>query len=312
MSKEMAVRAGVLLLAAAAAGAGAEPRLSGLGSAAVGYEDNVVLAPDQLAGDSETGDNFFELLGVGWLSASGPQGTDLTLTGSAYALDYWDLSRFDIAALRAGPELAGGAGDWRWRLEASGAMVYLDRDRFERLVTVDARVRRFGARDLSWELGFRRDWITGYSPYRYLSGTRDRIRVAGRYRPADLRMRAGYELELNDRDDLRVAGDFASYSPTRHTLFAELGVRPGPWALDLESELRFSAYNDPHRLAGRTRTRKDTRWRTSVRVSRQLDGILAVFGEVVRTVNESNFAGDPFTDYGYISNYYLVGLEHSF
>lgn len=310
MPKMMPLRLAALGLLAASAVARADGM--GLASLGVGYEDNVVLAPDQIASSAETGDNFFEVLGVGSWPLAGGKATELAFKGSAYALDYWDLNQFDLATLRAGPELRGKTGSWRWWLEGSAARVFLDYDAFEELATLEVGVRRHQSRRFSWSATYKRDWISAHDPYSYLSGSETEVELAARYGPSSWRLEGGYELELNDRDDLREGGNFASYSPTRHSLFAEARVAPGNWRFVLEGELRHSTYNDPHRQNGQLKKRRDTRYKVRARLARQLTDEISAFAETSRTVNDSNFEQAPFTNYNYTSNMYLVGLERFF
>jgi len=74
---------------------------------------------------------------VGSLAAGQAAGAELSLEGTAYVLDYWDLDRFDLASLRVGPELQGGAGPWRWWMEASLGRVYLDYEAFEQIASLE-------------------------------------------------------------------------------------------------------------------------------------------------------------------------------
>lgn len=285
---------------------------SGLASAGLGYEDNVVLAPDQFAGDTDASDNFFEILGMGAITAGEPEGVEFSLKGTVYLMDYWNLNQFDLANLRAGTGLKGRAGLWDWWLEISLGRIHLDNELFEQMVTREGGFRRHLSDNLDWRFAYRHDRITGYQPYEYLSGSEDQFRLAARYRPEPWSWEGGYELTLNDRDDLNENGDFYSYSPTRHTVFAKVSSRPGQWGLSLKGEARYSRYNDPHRIADATTTREDVRYRASFRLGRELDNGWAAFGEARRTVNDSNMAGDTFTDHNYTNAYYMVGLERVF
>jgi len=62
-------------------------------------------------------------------------------------------------------------------------------------------------------------WIDNLEPSTaYLAGWRHRIRVEHTQHRKNLRLKLRYVLELNDRDDKKMAGQFTSYSPTRHTV----------------------------------------------------------------------------------------------
>jgi len=298
------------LLAAAPAGHAADAW--GFGSLGVGYEDNVVLLPEEVSTSTDRGDNFLEILGVGGLPLAGSGDTRLSLKGSLYALDYWDLNDYDLATLRAGPELKVRTGAWRWRLEASGTQVYLGHDDFEQLATLEGAVRHYQSRRLSWCIRYEHNWITAYRPYRYLTGSKSEAEVSVRYEANPWRLEGGYELELNDRKDLRQGADFSSYSPTRHTLFGKARVHPGHWRLELKGELRFSVYDDPYRRSGQSKTRRDFRYRLTGRIARDLTERTGLFAEVTRTANDSNLHGNPFPDYSYVTNFYELGAQRRF
>lgn len=288
------------------------PGPAGYLSLALGYEDNVTLSPEEVVDATGTGDQFLEGLGVLELPLDDSGKRRLDLSGSLYLLDYRDLSAYDLTHLRAGPDYEIREEGWRLSVGGAGSLVLLDREEFQRIATLEAGIAREPTPTTRVSAGLQAEWIDAREPYAYLSGTRQRFTVTGHNRRGWGRLQGGYRLTLNDRDDLATGTDFASFSPTRHELFLSVRRSAGPWEGSLETEYRLSRYNDPHVQAGRSETRRDRRYRVVARLGRDLPRRLQVFGRYSHTRNDSNLNGPPFTDYGYTSRIFLVGLERAF
>jgi len=117
----------------------------------------------------------------------------------------------------------------------------------------------------------------------------------------------GYQLELNNRRDLQQGGEFFSYSPTRHSLFATVALPSvGGWQTDVRGEYRASRYKDPYRLDGGTFevAREDDRYGFALRASRDLSARWRVFIDYSYYRNESNLNG-----YDYDRHQLLAGFE---
>jgi|GEM_PF-2556086 len=161
---------------------------------------------------------------------------------------------------------------------------------------------RFGLR-------YRLSRIEAEAPYDYLTGTRHRAAVEGRYRAA-FDVRVGYELAYNDREDSRTVTTFTSVSPTRHEVFAEADYPLGPrWTSEAKAEYRLSRYHDANTdtATGLDRVRADDRVRLQIGLRRELPWELRASAEYERTVNDSNIAA-----YDYTANVYRLGVERFF
>ncbi|MDR9437726.1 MAG: tetratricopeptide repeat protein, partial [Thiohalophilus sp.] len=253
---------------------------------AAGYDSNVALAPDaETVNLSDNSDLFVE---AGAL-INHRLSADRYLFGGLHVRQYTDVSEYDQYSLRLGlNQLHTGQ---RWQLDVSGYVdtIYVDSSRFEQSLNVDVRARRPLAGGKVLGLRYQAGLIDGGSRYAYLGGWQQRLGIDG-WLPTDAgRLRLGYQLELNDRDDLTQSGEFFSYSPTRHKLFVVLDRSgPGDWHYTLRGEYRYSDYADPYRISNGTITevqREDHRYLAGVRGQRKL--------------SEKT---DLFLDYRYIDN----------
>ena len=280
-------------------------------SAAAGYDSNATLSPDAstVALQAE-GDAFLETFAAASHRLSGTAATQTHLHGGLYARRYADLEPYDLAALRLGMsrDTAGSASQWGFggyfdHVEASNG-------RLQQAAMLDAHVRRSpdSERDLRGRYQFAA--IDGGGDFAYLDGWQQRFSVEAGLPIARARLNLGYELELNDRDDLRLGADFFSYSPTRHSLLVQVIVpASGGWRLEARGELRASRYNDPHRLdAGTTiLTRHDDRWGAGMRASRAFGSGRRLFFDYGYYRNESNIDA-----YDYDRHQALAGVELTF
>jgi tetratricopeptide (TPR) repeat protein len=284
-------------------------RFSALASASLGYDDNVTLAPDEFVATSDADDTFLQYLAAGTFQLRGDRHDGFQLKGSLLGFDYFDLDDFDQTYLRAGVEWDRRWNGWDTDLAAYADWVYLDGDRFETVITGEAEGLRRLTERTRLRLRYRLSRIEAEAPYDYLTGTRHRAAVEGRY-SARVDARLGYELAYNDREDLGTATTFTSVSPTRHQLFAEMAYPfAATWRAEAEVAYRLSRYHDANRDSGTglDRVREDDRIRLQAGLNRDLPWRLRAFAEYARTVNDSNIAA-----YDYTANVYRVGVERFF
>jgi len=296
-------------LGEAEAGERVPRRFSALVSVSAGYNDNVVLEPDDTFVPGDRGDEFLQYLAAGTAQLAGDAGEGFQLKASVLGIDYFDLNRFDQNFLRGGAEWDQELGGWDTDLAAYVDWLNLDGELFETIVTGEAEGLRTLTESTRLRLRYRFSRIEAEAPYEHLTGSRHRMAVEGRYRgPFDAR--AGYELEYNDREDLSTATSFTSVSPTRHEVFAEAEYPfGGAWKAEGKVEYRHSRYHDANTDAatGLDRIREDDRLRLQATVSRKLPWQLEAFAEYEYTENDSNI-----TDYDYTANVYRLGLERFF
>ncbi|MEF8794755.1 tetratricopeptide repeat protein [Thiohalorhabdus sp.] len=287
-------------------------RFYALLSASLGYNDNVTLSPDDTAASTDTDDVFLEYLAAGTFQATGNPSNGLQLKASLLGLDYTDVDRFDQTYLRAGPEWDRRLGRWDTDLAAYTDFIYLDGSLFESILTGEAEGRRELGPNTTLRLRYRFSHIEGDPPYDYLTGSRHRTSVEGRYR-ARVDIRLGYKLEYNDREDRSTAATFTSVSPTRHEVFLEAAYPAGAWEAQAKAEYRRSRYHDANANdAGLDRVREDDRIRLEASLTRKLPWDLRAFAEYQHTVNDSNIdSGNP-NNYDYTATVYQFGLERYF
>jgi hypothetical protein len=188
-------------------------------------------------------------------------------------------------------------------------VIYFGAERLEQDAVVDLQVRtRLDAgRDLRGRYRLAR--VDGAGDFDYLDGWQHRFTADAGFALAPAHVRAGYELELNNRRDLQQGSEFFSYSPTRHTLFATVTVPDvRGWRGDVRGEYRFSRYNDPYRLDGGTLeiTREDNRYGVAMRAyrNRRLSNLWRVFIDYSYYRNESNLSA-----YDYSRHQLMAGIE---
>lgn len=286
---------------------------SGLVSAALGFSDNVTLAPDEIVSTSDTDDWLLEGLAAGTFQAAGDSDAGLQLKASAYSVRYADLDAFNQDFLRLGPELDLSLGAWATDLAAYHDWVYLDGDLFERVATAEIDTHRPVGPAFRVRMRYRFSRIAGEDGFDYLSGDRHRLNLEGRLGTGPWTGRLGYELELNDREDLDLGQEFISASPTRHEISGRLGRDLGAlWRGQVRAAYRLSRYPDPNveqTTSGLVKTtREDSKLRLGIRFRRELPWWrLRAFGEFERTRNNSSI-----DSYDYRANVYTAGLERLF
>ena len=280
-------------------------------SGAAGYDSNPTLLPDAATAElRDDGDAFFELLSAASHRVSGTAARAVYMHGGLYARRHDDLDPFDQAALRVGVSRDRAEAAWQ-----RGIGVYVDHveassGRLQQAAILDAYAwrRLDGERDLRARYQFAA--IDAGAGFGYLEGWQQRFSMGIGLPLARARVRLGYELELNDRDDFHEDGVFFSYSPTRHWLWASMAVPAGAgWRLELRGELSASRYNDPHRLSegAAALTREDGRWGAGLRASRPLSDGLRLFLDYGYYRNDSNIS-----IYHYDRHQALVGVEPGF
>ncbi|HUG77592.1 MAG TPA: hypothetical protein VML57_08930 [Burkholderiales bacterium] len=303
--------------------ASADPRLRGLAASALealgraptpartsavlsfgaGYDSNVTLASDALGRSGES-DLFVEALAAASHRLSGDATRGLYAQGALLVRKHFDVERYDQFGLRLG--LSREAASGRWQSGVGGYLehIELDDDRLQQAAILDLRARRAlqggGALRARYQLAL----IDAGRGFRYLEGWQQRFAVEAGPSP---RFSAGYELELNDRDDLRQGAEFQSYSPTRHSLFVLAGLPDaGGWRTQARGEYRFSRYNDPHVDNGLQVRREDDRYGFALRAERPMDATWSLFLAYDYYRNRSTLDA-----YDYSRHQLMAGLEAS-
>jgi tetratricopeptide (TPR) repeat protein len=284
-------------------------RGAGLLSLGVGHDSNVTLSPDaEFLAVSDDADSFMELLAAGRLYLTPDAPRPLRLDGSILLRDYSTVDRFDETSLMLG--LFQESRLRAWRLQWGGGLdvAYLDGRSFQEIYSLKGEGRRHLGAGQDLRLHYSLSRIEADAPYDYLTGWRHRMGGEWRLPVGGAPVRLGYRLDLNDRRDLEQDGEFASYSATRHALYAQAST-------DLDDRVRLrgrveyhhSVYNDPHRLEGLTRTREDDLWWLSLRGAYHLDRSWAVFADLSYAANDSSLR-----EYDYDRSVVMGGIEYVF
>ena len=281
-------------------------RLTAVASLAGGYDSNATLTPDAAtAGTSHQGDLFAETLAAASYRLLGDAAGRVDAQAGFLMRKYQDLHQFDQAGLRLG--LTHETDSARWQTSVGGFFdtMYFGGAPFQRAAVLDARARHAlgSSGDLRARYEFQR--IEGGAGYEYLDGREQQLSLDAGFALSSSLIRAGYQLELNDRRDLQQGADFLSFSPTRHSVFAAWTVpNVGGWGAEVRAGYRFSRYNDPYVLNGVEVTREDKRFGIAARAYRSLAGPWRAFADYSYYRNESTI-----DIYDYSRYQVLAGIE---
>ena len=252
-------------------------------AAGAGFDSNAGYQSDELQDSADSADSFFEGIGV----IDHPFGRGRFVMGSVYAREYADFG--DYSQQTGQLALRSHVGGNDWQASATGAVEasFLGGESLHNAATVAGEVQRVaGPGYLIARLGVTR--LAAGEVYPELEGWRQRAGVEF----ALSRVAIGYELERNDRDDLRENGDFASRSPLRH----QLAVRTtrsvtGRLTLEWRARYRISSYADADRVGGAVERRRDTLAETQLGGRWRLSKAWSVLTEARYTRNGSNISG---------------------
>lgn len=280
-------------------------------SAAVGYDDNVVLAPEDSQDVSEQGDLFIDLYGLTSVYVSGDRDDGVRLDADAFTRLYASETEYSFTSVSGGLSRHKEYAPWHTSM---GLRASVELAESELYALVPAAVlkgeRRFGSYRL--KLSNTLSWIEGGNDYDHLTGVQNQLRARLEKRFSGGKTYAGVGLEYNDRDDLSEQNEFFSYSPLRSDIHAGLDYSVAQeWTLILYGQYRKSLYPDENRVnVDGTLTeekREDDRILVSVRGEYDVSRNVIGFAEYTRTDNDSNFSR-----YSYESNRIMVGVRRMF
>jgi len=284
------------------------PRTGTLLSLAGGYDSNPALFTDNTAaGGRAGGDYFAETLAVATRNLSGDAALGWNAHGALVLRKYLDQGEFDLQGLRAGISRDSDSGRTQFSAGGSYGADYFDGRLLEQAAALDvqARSRLDAGRDLRGRYQLARS--DGGSDFRHLDGWQQRISADAGFASRRALWRAGYQLDIEDRRDLQQGGNFFSFSPKRHSLFAaaELPDVAG-WRAAVRVEYRASRYRDPYRLDGGSRVveRTDDRYGFALRGSRGAGAARRAFVEYSYYRSDSSIDG-----FDYRRGQLLVGME---
>ncbi|MGM0402210.1 MAG: hypothetical protein ACQEQN_00690 [Thermodesulfobacteriota bacterium] len=286
----------------------------GLISASIGYDDNAVLAPDNsLNRVSKESDVFTDLYGFGGRYLKGSYDDGVRIDAGGYARLYAQEREYSYGTLFTGISKDNQYGAWRTRAGLAASADFVEDD-FYAVTPALQLVLDHYRKDFRLRLANTFGWVKSDDTYTYLTGAKNRTTAEIKGPVSALKLTAGYEFEYNNRRDLRMEGEFFSYSPLRHKIYAEIDYPVAKnWTVTLRGELRRSMYPDANvridPADGQVirKKREDDRIAFSLRTEYQVTGTVDIFAQYDRTDNDSNLP-----DYTYTSNQIMIGCQKTF
>ena len=289
-------------------GAPLSQRTGALVSLAGGYDSNATLSQDAATvGVSHRSDLFAEALATVRHRLVGDTARAWYADGGLVLHKYRDLHQFDLSGGRVGLSYEADSGRVLTGVGGYFDTVYIGGDRLEQAAVIDVQAR--GRLDSGGELRgrYQLGHIAAGAGFEFLNGREQRLSGDAGFALASAFVRVGYQLELNNRRDSQQGGEFSSYSPTRHSLFATLVLRDvDDWRTELRGEYRASRYRDPYRLNGGTLevAREDDRYGFAARANRRLNPVWRMFIDYSYYRNKSTL-----DTYDYDRHQIMAGVE---
>lgn len=287
----------------------AAPAWQGLAWVAAGHDDNVMLANERsVDGVDDLEDQFFEVLAVGRRPLPGP---DARLDLGFYYRAHRDLDAYDFGALTAGITVARPLGNWRLTGGLHAELQMADGKRYASVGSVRAQLDRVYG-DLAWRLRSDLAFVDAGAEFAYVEGWRSRTQAQASRTLDRGELRLGWELEISDREDLRVDEQFFSFSSWRHGPYAGARLRLTP-ELDAEARaaMRWSTYRDDNRFlldgALIEAPRDQDLLSLELRLTYRLSSRWRLWSQF-----EWGRSDSALTRYDYRGSRYLLGLETDF
>ncbi len=212
-----------------------EPRWTGYFAGGVGYDDNVALLNELVLPSSEASSPLTEVLGVATRDFGA---RPLRFDASAYAVHYSDVGDFDQTAVRLSFVTEQRLGSWALVAGPTLGRTTVNGDGFEELVGADLRLRRgFGTGFLFEARALYDDSSAADTRFAYIDGSRALLRLSMQHTGAG-RVRAGYDVEDNDRADPGVSPSRERWSVVYQRRFSQR------WTADAAAFYRTSRYRE--------------------------------------------------------------------
>jgi tetratricopeptide (TPR) repeat protein len=278
-----------------------------------GYDDNVLLTDDDAQlGFADAADYFVEVLGTAGRFIAGGRENGWRLDLGAYYRAHADLDDFNLGVGSGALAHHRTLGAWQLRI---GAKIDLQLAGKSLFATVPG-LRAQATRELGTvRLRIRNDLnrVGGGSDFEHLTGWQNRAAVETSVPSGHSLLRAGYELELNGRDDFRIGTEFASFSPSRHRVYVSAATALAERVeLDLAAEFRASRYPDATVLIRSEAVvvepkRREDRLTGTARIGYRPAAAWAAFAEYQYTDQDSNIPR-----FRYVNHLVMLGLERAF
>ncbi len=272
--------------------------LSGYFSASIGYDNNVARVPDEILQVSNHGSSIADLFlsSSYWLNGNYRRGNALKFGGGLTHYD--ELNEYSSNLLNIGLYHYRPAGGWHSRYGIHYYRTELNGTGFQQRFKLQARAGKKYAPNQHLRLQYEYSRIDELSTtYDYLAGSLQRLKIENRTRLTSGRLRLGYTLELNDKQDYRQADTFSSYSPTRQTLYLRYKRTLGEnWIGRIGVDYRHSNYIDENIVNGiSVGVRKDQRLRATVGAIYKYSPDIELEIMLRHTENNSNLANKEYT-----------------
>lgn len=179
------------------------------------------LANDLLDTSSKAQDSFHELLMFGQYQITGTARDGVNLYGLGFDRAFNEFSRLDSRVLGAGLGYVKPLGVYQFEFGSRFTRTSLDSEEVADQTQIALGVSRqwsFGTLNLD----LRASRFDAAAPYSQIDGDQQQLEFGWRKRFGDFTFKTRYRYEQNDRQDLQRGGAFASYSPTRNGLRAEV------------------------------------------------------------------------------------------
>jgi hypothetical protein len=269
-----------------------EPRWSGYFAGGLGYDDNVALLNELVLPSSEASSPLTEVIGVATRDFGA---RPLRFDASAYAVHYPDVGDFDQTAVRLSFVTEQRLGTWTLVVGPTLGRTTVDGDGFEELLGADLRLRRGFGTNFAFEArALYDDSSAADTRFAYIDGSRRLLRLSIQHTGVG-RVRAGYDVEHNDRADPGVSPSRERWSVVYRRPFSE------SWTADAAFSYRTSRYSEA------SVPREERLHEASLAVRRELRGEWTLGVEYQWFDNEST--ADEFT---YDGQRIVLGLSRSF
>ncbi len=269
-------------------------------------------------------DGFLELYAHTRGILSGTLRDGVLLRAGAFGDFYASLSDYNYLEFNAGLYKSLPIGNWRTegglRMSRSsyGGTGYLQ------IASLILRGKRKLSARSQLQIRFRlRNLDAIENHYDYLSGSSYDLRIGARWRTGSRgSLRAYYQFQDNDRNDINRTNYFHSVSPRRHRIRADWRqALADKWKLRLGAEYRLSEYKEDniYYFSGQRIRRTDHRFRALAEVTRMLSNSTDLVFSYLYTDNSSNVG--PITlpppdnyliDYDYTRNMFMASIQHAF
>jgi len=279
---------------------------TGYYSIGVGQDDNVARVPDEILQVSNQRSGFLDLFlsSSYWINGSYRYGNAVKFGA---ALTHYDqVSRYSSNLLNVGLYHYRPLFGWHSRYGIHYYRSGLGGEGFQQRIRLQVRAGKRYMPKHRLRLQYEYSQINELSSlYSYLAGTQQRFKMENRTHLTRGRLRIGYQLELNDKQDYRQADRFSSYSPVRHTVSVWYRSRLGrKWEGRIGLDYRFSDYQKENIVGGIAKGVRKDRWlRGTFGLIYELTPHFDLEISLRRTENDSNF-----TEREYVSNQVMFSV----